>query len=68
VSAKAETLRGRALERVARLEADYRTIKVQRIEAWHTAHTLGATQRQIAEAAGVSRGTVHDQLWIREAG
>lgn len=60
-----QALVGRALDRVARIEHDYRMIKIQRIEAWHTAHTLGATQQQIAQAAGIARTTVHDQLWIR---
>ena len=56
----------RALHRVAELERDYRAAKIGRIEAWRAAATLGATQRQIAQAADVSRGTVHDQLWIRK--
>lgn len=53
-----------ALQRVRRLEVDYQRVKRERHESWVDAKDKGATQAQIAAAAGVARTTVADQMWV----
>lgn len=60
-----DSARIEALAQVRQLEAQYRKLRRDRFQAWRFASRLGITQAQIARAAGVSRSTVGDQLWMR---